>query len=112
MGARFFPSASHAWCREYRSFDQSKSVNPVRSHKDDIDAWTIASTVAVAMVVAWLIGRWLGHRLRLRSKGKAAVSKFLDASLAVLGLLLAFTFSTALVKHDQRRLMVVAINDD
>ncbi len=43
------------------------------------------------MVVAWLIGRWLGHRLRLRSKGKAAVSKFLDASLAVLGLLLAFT---------------------
>ena len=111
MGARFFPSASHAWCREYRSFDQSKSVNPVRSHKDDIDAWTIASTVAVAMVVAWLVGRRIGQRLRLRSEGKAAVSKFLDASLAVLGLLLAFTFSTALVKHDQRRLMVVAIND-
>jgi len=41
-------------------------------------------------------------------RAKAAVSKFLDASLAVLGLLLAFTFSTALVKHDQRRLMVVA----
>jgi hypothetical protein len=75
---------------------------------DDIDAWTIASIVAVAMLAAWIIGRWLGRRLRLKSEGKAAVSKFLDASLAVLGLLLAFTFSTALVKHDQRRLMVVA----
>jgi len=75
---------------------------------DDIDAWTIASTVAVAMVAGWLLGRWIGHRLRLESEGKAAVSKFLDASLALLGLLLAFTFSTALVKHDQRRLMVVA----
>ena len=75
---------------------------------DDINAWTIASTVALAMVVAWVIGRRIGRRLRLKSDGKAAVSKFLDASLAVLGLLLAFTFSTALVKHDQRRLMVVA----
>jgi hypothetical protein len=60
------------------------------------------------MVVSWLAGRTIGHRLRLETEGKAAVSKFLDASLAVLGLLLAFTFSTALVKHDQRRLMVVA----
>ena len=75
---------------------------------DDIDAWTIASTVAVAMAAGWLVGRWIGHRLRQESEGKAAVSKFLDASLALLGLLLAFTFSTALVKHDQRRLMVVA----
>jgi hypothetical protein len=61
-----------------------------------------------AMVAAWIIGRGAGRRLRQKSDGKAAVSKFLDASLAVLGLLLAFTFSTALVKHDQRRLMVVA----
>jgi hypothetical protein len=75
---------------------------------DDIDAWTIASTVAVAMAAGWLVGRWIGHCLRQESEGKAAVSKFLDASLALLGLLLAFTFSTALVKHDQRRLMVVA----
>ncbi len=68
----------------------------------------MASIVAVGMVVSWLAGRSIGHRLRLETEGKAAVSKFLDASLAVLGLLLAFTFSTALVKHDQRRLMVVA----
>jgi len=74
----------------------------------DIDAWAVASMVAVAMVVGWLAGRWRGRRLRVESHGKAAVSKFVDASLAVLGLLLAFTFSTALGKHDQRRIMVVA----
>src|ERR1700722_3605953 len=75
---------------------------------DDIDAWTIASTVAVAMIASWLVGRRIGQRLRLKSEGKAAVSKFEDASLAILGLLLAFTFSTALGKHDQRRMMVGA----
>ncbi len=76
----------------------------------DIDAWLAAATVALAMVVGWLAGRWQGHRLRveLESRGQTPVSKFEDASLAVLGLLLAFTFSTALGKHDQRRLMVVA----
>ena len=76
----------------------------------DIDAWAIASTVAFAMVVGWLAGRWRGRRLRLELElqGKTAVSKFVDASLAVLGLLLAFTFSTALGKHDQRHTMVVA----
>jgi len=76
----------------------------------DIHAWLIAVTVAFAMVVAWLAGRWQGQRVRveLKSRGQTPVSKFEDASLAVLGLLLAFTFSTALGKHDQRLMMVVA----
>jgi Mg2+/citrate symporter len=74
----------------------------------DTDAWIISSMVAVAMVAAWIAGRWRGRSLRTASKGRLAVSKFMDASLAVLGLLLAFTFSMALGKHDQRRLMVVA----
>jgi hypothetical protein len=75
----------------------------------DIDAWALASMVALAMLVGWLAGRWRGRRLRmvLEPQGKLAVSKFGDASLAVLGLLLAFTFSMALNKHDQRRLMVL-----
>lgn len=76
----------------------------------DIHPWLVASTVALAMVVGWLAGRWQGQRARvvLRSRGQTPVSKFEDASLAVLGLLLAFTFATALGKHDQRRVMVVA----
>ncbi len=75
---------------------------------DNIDAWAVALTVAFAMVVGWLAGRWRGRRLRAKLDGKLAASKFVDASLAVLGLLLAFTFSTAISKHDQRRIMVVA----
>jgi hypothetical protein len=76
----------------------------------DIHAWLIAATIAFAMVVGWVAGRRQGQRVRvaLKSRGQTPVSKFEDASLAVLGLLLAFTFSTALGKHDQRRLMVVA----
>jgi hypothetical protein len=73
----------------------------------DTDAWAVASMVALAMTVAWWVGRWQGRRLRMESQDKAAVSKFVDASLAVLGLLLAFTFATSLGKHDQRRTMVV-----
>jgi hypothetical protein len=63
----------------------------------DIDAWLVASTVAFAMVVSWLAGRWRGHRLRVKLEppGQTPVSTFEDASLAVLGLLLAFTFSAA-----------------
>ena len=75
---------------------------------DDIDAWTIAAMVALAMVLAWLFGRWIGARLRQESPSRPAVSKFLDASLSLLTLLLAFTFATSLSKHDQRRVMVVA----
>jgi hypothetical protein len=76
----------------------------------DTHPWLVASTVAFAMVVGWLAGRRQGQRVRVRlkSRGQTPVSKFEDASLAVLGLLLAFTFSTALGKHDQRRMMVVA----
>ncbi len=73
----------------------------------DVDAWAIALVIAFAMFVSWFAGRWHGRALRVKAQGKPVVSKFMDASLAVLGLLLAFTFSTALDKHDQRRIMVV-----
>jgi hypothetical protein len=73
----------------------------------DTDAWIVASLVVFAMAVSWFAGRSRGRRLREESQGQVAVSKFEDASLALLGWLLAFTFSMALGKHDQRRAMVV-----
>jgi len=73
----------------------------------DIDSWLVALALGLAMLAAWELGRWHGRRLRIKS-GEVPVSKFEDASLALLGLLLGFTFSMAIVKHDQRRLMVVA----
>ena len=41
-------------------------------------------------------------------KGGTKPSKFDDASMALLGLLLAFSFGMSIAKHDQRRLAVVA----
>lgn len=79
----------------------------MRSIFADIDAWLTALALGLAMFVAWEFGRWHGRQLRIES-GEVPVSKFEDASLALLGLLLGFTFSMAIVKHDQRRLMVVA----
>ncbi len=73
----------------------------------DYDAWLTVLPVAAAMLVAWGVGRSTGRRLQARGRGPA-ISKFDDASLAILGLLLAFTFGISLSKHEQRRLMVVA----
>jgi len=73
----------------------------------DFDAWATALLIGFAMALAWEVGRWQGQRLR-SARREVPESKFHGASLAVLGLLLGFTFSIAIVKHDQRRAMVVA----
>jgi hypothetical protein len=79
----------------------------MRSIFAEVDSWAVALALGLAMFAAWQFGRWHGRRLRIES-GEVPVSKFEDAILALLGLLLSFTFSMAIVKHDQRRLMVVA----
>ncbi|MGD0076342.1 MAG: hypothetical protein ABSD31_18705 [Candidatus Binataceae bacterium] len=71
-----------------------------------LDAGIIALTLAIAMLAAWGIGTWMGHRLR--SKSGKTPSKFDDASMALMGLLLAFAFGMSINKHDQRRMAVVA----
>jgi hypothetical protein len=63
--------------------------------------------LALAMFAAWGVGWWRGRRLKT-DVGETPEVKFDDASLALLGLLLAFTFSMSIGKHDQRRMMVVA----
>ena len=71
-----------------------------------LDAGIIALTLAIAMLGAWEIGTWMGRRLRSTSDKKP--SKFDDASVALMGLLLAFGFGMSISKHDQRRMAVVA----
>jgi hypothetical protein len=71
------------------------------------DAWLAALLLAAAMLAAWRLGIWQGRQLR-RLAAEPPSSKFEDAALALLGLLLAFTFSMALGKHDRRREAVVA----
>jgi hypothetical protein len=69
-------------------------------------AWVVACLFFVAMLACWGLG-WRSGRLRPPDSGDDPALKFTDASLAILGLLLAFTFAMALGRHDHRRLMVV-----
>jgi hypothetical protein len=72
---------------------------------------TDSSVISLGLILATLITYGLGFRLgkRLRTEDcQPREFKFDDASLALLGLLLAFTFSMSLGKHDQRRIMVLS----
>ena len=72
-----------------------------------LDAWLIALVFAGAMFGCWVFGRRWGRRYSSET-GEDPGTKFIDASMALLGLLLAFTFAIALGRYDQRRLAVVA----
>lgn len=62
--------------------------------------------LGAAMLLASEVGRWRGRRQRRR--GTVVSARFNDACMALLGLLLAFTFGTSISRHDQRRAAVVA----
>jgi hypothetical protein len=72
----------------------------------NVDSWIIAVGLAVMMLLAWWGGWWRGRRHQ-KEEPSAPGIKFNDASIALLGLLLGFTFSMSLARHEQRRLMVV-----
>jgi hypothetical protein len=71
-----------------------------------VDIRSVAVALGAAMLIASEIGRWKGREQRLR--GTAQSARFNDACMALLGLLLAFTFGTSITRHDQRRAAVVA----
>ena len=70
------------------------------------DAWVAALVFFGVMLACWGLGLRSGRKFPLDS-GQDPAMKFTDASMAILGLLLAFTFAMALGRHDHRRLMVV-----
>lgn len=70
------------------------------------DAVVVAPAVALAMLAAWGLGTLMGQRLH--RIGSRTPSKFDDASIALMGLLLAFAFGMSISKHEQRRMAVVA----
>jgi len=71
------------------------------------EAWVVALALAAVMLLAHAAGHLFGTRLRALG-ADTAPGKGEEASLALLGLLLAFTFSIALGKHEKRRDMVLA----
>jgi uncharacterized membrane protein len=79
----------------------------VNSFVERLDSWLIALVFAGAMFGCWAFGRRWGRRFSSET-GEDPGTKFIDASMALLGLLLAFTFAIALGRYDQRRLAVVA----
>ncbi len=79
----------------------------VNSIVERLDSWLIALVFAGAMFGCWAFGRHWGRRFSSET-GDDPGTKFTDASVALLGLLLAFTFAIALGRYDQRRLAVVA----
>jgi hypothetical protein len=70
------------------------------------DPWVAAVCLAVLMAVTWAVGWRSGVSARRRGEPPAD-TKLDDAALALLGLLLAFTFSMALNKYERRREAVV-----
>ncbi|MGB7158400.1 MAG: hypothetical protein WBD40_10075 [Tepidisphaeraceae bacterium] len=65
-----------------------------------LNAWVIASLLLAGLVAVWAGGLWWGRKV---CNAATAGSKVDEASLALMGLLLGFTFAMALQKHDNRR---------
>jgi hypothetical protein len=72
----------------------------------DANPGLAAVLLGILMAASWGVG-WRAGRVRRARGGQPPEGKLDDAALALLGLLLAFTFSMALNKHDRRREAVV-----
>jgi hypothetical protein len=72
----------------------------------DANPWLAAVLLGVLMAASWGVG-WRAGRARRARGEQPPEGKLDDAALALLGLLLAFTFSMALNKYDRRREAVV-----
>jgi hypothetical protein len=72
-----------------------------------LGAGPIALFFAAAMLACWILGFRRGRHFSSEMADDPG-TKFIDGSMALLGLLLAFTFSMSLGRHDYRRLAVVA----
>ena len=70
------------------------------------DISTISLILALCMLGSWQIGRLMG--LRLHAKGYDEPSKFDDAGMAFVGLLVAFAFGMAIETYNQRRTIAVS----
>lgn len=69
--------------------------------------WAIGIPFFLALLAAATLGSWLHRRLALEGFDTQSDGYLLSAALALLGLLIAFTFSLAVSRYDARRTMVV-----
>jgi hypothetical protein len=69
--------------------------------------WLIGLPFFLALMLASLLGSALRRRLDMDEADSQADGYLLSAALALLGLLIAFTFSLAISRYDTRRTMVM-----
>ncbi len=74
---------------------------------EQVAPWLVALGFVVGMVAAWGLG-WSRQRRLPPELSPDPGIKFTDAGMALLGLLLGFTFSMSLGRHEQRRAAVVS----
>src|SRR6478735_756175 len=69
----------------------------------------VAAAIFLGIVACLMLGRWLGQRAiaRYGAAGVPNISSIEAAVFALLGLLIAFTFSGALSRFDVRRAQAV-----
>src|SRR4029079_9809451 len=79
-------------------------IMPADMHSlgNEFDPLLITGVLMMLSMAGWLIGQLLGRRRREEANDESA-KRITDASLALMGLLLGFTFAMALGKHDRRR---------
>jgi hypothetical protein len=87
--------------------DRSKLIGKIMANiLQQVHPGLIASVFALGMLGAWSLA-WKWQRRLPADVVPDPGIKFTDAGMALLGLLLGFTFSMSLGRHDQRRLAVV-----
>lgn len=70
--------------------------------------WLLSLIFFIALMLASQLGRWLRKRAGEPADDAHTDSHVLTATLALLGLLIAFTFSLAINRYDERRQAVIA----
>ena len=72
-------------------------------------SWVFATGLFVGMIVLLEVGRWLGRRRQTKDeeRARAGLGAVEGAVFALLGLLIAFTFSGAASRFDARRQLIV-----
>src|SRR6476660_2309819 len=74
---------------------------------NETDPMLVTVALLVALSLIYVLGLLIGRR-QPESTQNPAVGKISDSTLALMGLLLGFSFAMALSKYDRRRDMVVA----
>ena len=69
--------------------------------------WLVGLVFLAALIAAAQAGRWLRFRLNRDAPAETTDGYLLSSALALLGLLIAFTFSLAVARYDDRREAVI-----